>query len=104
MKSTSGISTIRNAVTKLRNAHISQNVPRLCKSSQSPHVNASWGVAQQKTAPCLKVQDNAGLDRQRDHYLEGCYAGGSSQRPDFENGRGIPSWTVTIEGKLIDVG
>lgn len=29
---------------------------------------------------------------------------GSSQRPDFENGRGIPSWTVTIEGKLIDVG
>lgn len=29
---------------------------------------------------------------------------GSSQRPDFESGRGIPSWTVTIEGKLVDVG
>lgn len=28
---------------------------------------------------------------------------GSSQRPDFESGRGIPSWTVTIEGKLVDL-
>lgn len=29
---------------------------------------------------------------------------GSSQRPDFETGKGIPSWTVNIEGKLMDVG
>jgi hypothetical protein len=29
---------------------------------------------------------------------------GSSRVPDFDSGKGIPNWTVNIEGKLVDVG
>lgn len=28
----------------------------------------------------------------------------AAQQPDFDSGKGVPSWTVKIEGKLVDVG
>lgn len=40
---------------------------------------------------------------QSQEWQEGSDEAGSSHRPDFESGKGIPSWTVNIEGKLVDV-